>query len=451
MNTENSASKISFRTWTAFVIYGLIGQIAWTIENNYLNVFIYKTVTYNPDAIAVMVAASAVIATLATLFMGALSDKLGKRKVFMAAGYIIWGITITLFGVIKKQSVAKLFPAADAVTLTVTFIVMLDCLMTYIGSTANDAAFNAWVTDVTVPSNRGRAEGLLATMPLLSMLVVFGLLDGLTQKGKWIEFFLIVGAAVFASGILGIFIIKDKPMEKKEGNYFQNIFYGFRISTIKQNKLLYIIFATVCLLGIAQQVFMPYFIIYFEFYLHITDYALVLGVVLIFASIISVLMGRLVDKFGKQKFLIPSAIVYVLGMLALYIVGIAVKGNKILIMALMALFGTLTMGAYMLEMVALNSATRDLIPKDHVGLFVGIRMIFFVMIPMVIGPLIGSNIIKNSPLTYIDEFGTLQSTPTPGIFLGGAIVAVFSIIPVIFILRDMKKPGYYASKVAERN
>ena len=159
---------------------------------------------------------------------------------------------------------------------------------------------------------------------------------------------------------------------------------------------------------------MPYFIIYFEFYLYITDYALVLGVVLIFASIISVLMGRLVDKFGKQKFLIPSAIVYVLGMLALYIVGIAVKGNKILIMALMALFGTLTMGAYMLEMVALNSATRDLIPKDHVGLFVGIRMIFFVMIPMVIGPLIGSNIIKNSPLTYIDEFGTLQSTPTPG-------------------------------------
>ena len=64
---------------------------------------------------------------------------------------------------------------------------------------------------------------------------------------------------------------------------------------------MYIIFATVCLLGIAQQVFMPYFIIYFEFYLHITDYALVLGVVLIFASIISVLMGRLVDKFGKQN------------------------------------------------------------------------------------------------------------------------------------------------------
>ena len=221
MNTENSASKISFRTWTAFVVYGLIGQIAWTIENNYLNVFIYKTVTYNPDAIAVMVAASAVIATLATLFMGALSDKLGKRKVFMAAGYIIWGITITLFGFIKKQSVAKLFPAADAVTLTVTFIVMLDCLMTYIGSTANDAAFNAWVTDVTVPSNRGRAEGLLATMPLLSMLVVFGLLDGLTQKGKWI------GSSyrgrLFSLRNLGHIYHKRQTHGEERGQLFQNI------------------------------------------------------------------------------------------------------------------------------------------------------------------------------------------------------------------------------------
>ena len=142
---------------------------------------------------------------------GRVVGQAGQKKGFYGGRLYYLGNYHNLVRVHQKQSVAKLFPAADAVTLTVTFIVMLDCLMTYIGSTANDAAFNAWVTDVTVPSNRGRAEGLLATMPLLSMLVVFGLLDGLTQKGKWIEFFLIVGAAVFASGILGIFIIKDNP------------------------------------------------------------------------------------------------------------------------------------------------------------------------------------------------------------------------------------------------
>jgi MFS family permease len=41
-----------------------------------------------------MVAASAVAATLTTVFIGALSDKIGKRKVFICGGYILWGISI---------------------------------------------------------------------------------------------------------------------------------------------------------------------------------------------------------------------------------------------------------------------------------------------------------------------------------------------------------------------
>ncbi|MDY0011131.1 MAG: hypothetical protein RBR96_05280, partial [Candidatus Izemoplasmatales bacterium] len=84
--TENI--KLSKRIWSVFIIYGLIGQIAWTIENMYLNIYIYKTVTYNANAIAIMVASSAIIATLATLTMGALSDRMGKRKVFMTVGYM---------------------------------------------------------------------------------------------------------------------------------------------------------------------------------------------------------------------------------------------------------------------------------------------------------------------------------------------------------------------------
>ena len=68
----------------------------------YLNVYIYKTVTYDPQAIAWMVALSAVMATVATLTMGALSDKLGKRKIFMSVGYILWGLSIIGFAFITK-------------------------------------------------------------------------------------------------------------------------------------------------------------------------------------------------------------------------------------------------------------------------------------------------------------------------------------------------------------
>ena len=53
-------------------------------------------------------------------------------------------------------------------------MIVLDCVMTFFGSSANDAAFNAWVTDVTDDGNRGRVEAVLAVMPLVAMLVVFG-------------------------------------------------------------------------------------------------------------------------------------------------------------------------------------------------------------------------------------------------------------------------------------
>ena len=93
-------------------------------------------------------------------------------------------------------------------------VVILDCVMTFFGSTANDGAFNAYVTDVTNEKNRGRVESVLAILPLISMLVIFGLFDGLTQQGRWKEFFGIFGAAVSLVGLVSVFLVKDE--KKKE-------------------------------------------------------------------------------------------------------------------------------------------------------------------------------------------------------------------------------------------
>ncbi len=433
------SDKISPRNWLIFIIFGLIGQIAWTIENMYLNIYIYKTVTYNPDAIAFMVAASAVVATLATLTMGALSDKFGKRKVFMTYGYIIWGISITAFGYITTDTVSSFLPGVDIIIATVSIIILLDCVMTFIGSTANDAAFQAWVTDVTTPANRGKAEGVIATMPLLGMLVVFGVLDTFTQQGDWKTFFVVVGVIVTLSGFIGLFLIKDSAVKKKESRYIQDLVYGFKASTIKSNILLYIIFGTVCLLGIAQQIFLPYFIIYFEFFVGIIDYAILLGIVLTLASIVSVVGGRLVDRYGRKKFLVASVLLYIIGMFIMFVLGKTMTDHMTLTYLFTVIFGVLMMGSYLVSMVILNATARDLLPKEHIGVFSGIRMIFFIMIPMVIGPFIGSTVIKNSQMTYTDEFGVLQSVPTPEIFLAGSMVGLLAFIPIYFILKRMGK------------
>ena len=97
---------------TALIIFSLTGQIAWVVENMYFNVFIYKMFHASPADISAMVMASAVAATVTTLIMGALSDKLGKRKVFMAGGYILWGISILSFAFIRTDTVGLLFPSA---------------------------------------------------------------------------------------------------------------------------------------------------------------------------------------------------------------------------------------------------------------------------------------------------------------------------------------------------
>ena len=94
MKKTKSPYALGGRTWAAVLIFGLFGQIAWVIENMYFNVFLYNTISGDTAMIAAMVSASAVTATVTTLVMGALSDKLGKRKIFICGGYILWGISI---------------------------------------------------------------------------------------------------------------------------------------------------------------------------------------------------------------------------------------------------------------------------------------------------------------------------------------------------------------------
>ena len=195
--------------YASLIIFSLIGQIAWVVENMYFNVFIYNMFNATPSDISAMVAASAIAATVTTLLIGALSDKLGKRKIFMCLGYILWGISILSFAFIRVDVIGKLFPAVSASAICITLVIIMDCVMTFFGSTSNDAAFNAWLTDSTDDTNRGAAEGINAMMPLIAILVVFGGVMLLPQDSKWTLIFSIIGIVTLAIGVVGLFIIKE--------------------------------------------------------------------------------------------------------------------------------------------------------------------------------------------------------------------------------------------------
>ena len=257
------------RLWSWVVLLGLTGQLAWTVENMYLNVFVYDTITDSPMALATLVAASALAATVATLLVGAASDRSGRRRELIAGGYVLWGACTAAFGLVSVDAAAALLPMVDAVTVAIAVIILLDCVMSVLGAAANDAAFNAWVTDSTHPGNRGRVDGVLATMPLLAMLLVFGALDPLTRGGHWVLFFSVVGGATAVVGVVAWFGLRETRTPRPSGSYLSSVVHGLRPSTVRAQPRLYLALSAWALLGTSTQVFLPYLIIYVQRYLDI--------------------------------------------------------------------------------------------------------------------------------------------------------------------------------------
>ena len=293
--------------------------------------------------------------------------------------------------------------------------------MSFLGASANDAAFNAWVTDVTSPDNRGRVEAVLAMLPLLSMLLVFGGLDGLTKNGDWQMFFIVVGALMVTSGLVALVLIRDVPNEPvQRDSLWRSIVHGLRRDSIKDNPRLYWALTALAALGVSTQVFLPYLLIYLQRYLRIEAYALVLGVVLTGAAVISVLGGRVIDRVGKLNAMLPAAAIYLSGLILM----IFARGLLPVILA-----GLVTMSGMMLTTAAVGAAIRDYSPPDRVGMVQGLRMIGYVLIPMVIGPFIGAAMIRGAD-EYYEEFGLLKQVPTPGIFVAAAVVSLLIVIPV---------------------
>jgi len=77
---------------------------------------------------------------------------------------------------------------------------------------------------------------------------------------------------------------------------------------------------------------------------------------------------------------------------------------------------------------------RGLFPESNRGQFEGIRCVFFVLLPMLIGTLIGNLIIKNTPQAnpVYDSYGQAVDVPQENIFLFAGIMVLFTFIPLFF-------------------
>ncbi len=431
-------SKLSGRFWAALTIFSLMGQVAWVVENMYFNVFIYNIFNASAADISNMVAASSVAATLTTVFMGALSDRLGKRKVFISAGYILWGISILSFTLLRTDVIGALFPmAASTAAVGVSLVIILDCVMTFFGSSANDAAFNAWLTDSTDSTNRGAAEGINSMMPLVAILVVFGgfMFFDLGKIQSWTVIFSVIGGLTLLFGVLGLFLIKEPAIAPNKAPYFKTVFYGFKPSTIKQNPTLYVTLLAFIVFNISIQIFMPYLILYYTEGLKMANYVLIMAPAIVLAAAFTAFWGKAYDKKGFSFS----------GLLA---VGLLTAGYLLLYFfrstPLVFAGSLLMMAGYLSGMAVFGAAVRDHTPAGKAGLLQGVRIFAQVFVPGIVGPFIGKLILANAQ-TVVGSDGTTSFIPNENIFLG-ALLALLVILPFFLWIPKTIKPRLCALK-----
>ena len=424
-------TKKSPKFWLSLVIFSLVGQIAWVMENMYLNVFIYERFRASAGSISAMVSASAIAATVTTLLIGALSDKLGKRKLFICGGYICWGVSIWSFAAINVLAPAAAAGAA-AISLGVSLVIVMDCLMTFFGSSANDAAFNAWLTDATDETNRGAAEGINAMMPMLAILVLFGgamFLDA-TAPSYWNIIFGVIGTVVFILGICGFFLIEEPKVDTSANTkYFANLLYGFRPAVIRENPKLYLTLLAYAVFGIAIQIFMPYLILYYTVALGMDNYVLIFAPAIVLAAAFTFFYGKIYDRKGFRISIMPALGLLMAGFVLLFFFRHAAP----------VFIGTLLMlCGYLAGMAVFGAMLRDHTPENKSGMFQGQRIIAQVLIPGIIGPAIGAAVLKNAQLIQNSD-GTTSFIPNRNIFLAAFLAAVVIWVALIPLLKRLKK------------
>lgn len=444
------STPLGKKIWACAIVFGLIGQIAWVVENMFFAKFgqdlfdtrgnLYFTVT------TLMVILSAVTATVTTIFAGGLIDKTGKRKPFITVGYVLWGVTIMLFAAIPIDF------SDDRSWGIITVLVVLDCVMTFFGSTANDAAFNTWVADVTDVSNRGKVNTILSVMPVIATVLVFGIGmftydSGATvtnELGEVIKvpiferdplniklFFIIMGIFPMIGGLLSFFMMKDAPgiVKNSNPNYLKETFYGFRPSVVKENKMMYVTLGTVCLLGIAQQIFMSYLINFIEKTLGITNYILPLAVIIVVGAVITGVLGVFFDKCGRKHFYYPLLAILVVGAIVVYCMKFM---DSSAYLPILIVGGSVLLGAILSVSGALTASFQDYIPKGAEGRFQGVRMCFTVLIPMALGIGIAQAVGVNS----LDAHSAGQMQPPFELFLAAAIVVACAAIPLFWVRKN---------------
>jgi Major Facilitator Superfamily. len=441
---ELKTKKLGARNWVVIWLAGMVGQLAWNVENQWFNTFIYAKIAPNPTIISVMVAVSATLSTIFALFFGTLGDRMGKRKPLVVWGYILWGVTTILFGL--SEFVAGV--TRDVFVLG-AIVVFADGIMSIFGTMGNDAGFNPWTTDITTKENRGALGAVVAIQPVVATIV--GTLIGgmIIEKWDYLAFFIIFGIFFIVTGVICQFIMKDADSLKPtvEDSFWQQFSKAFNFKLLGKNKMLLLVLSVFCVFFVSFNVYFPHMLNLFiyEFGFNEGDAGIFMGVGLLAATPMTIISARFINKRNFVRSTIVAIVVNAAGLLVMLLTTPA-KAAGLMSLKVTIIIGTLLVGGgYMMFYQTLMMWCKNLYPDEQRGQLEGVRLFFYVMLPMIFGPLIANPIVKKmgKEITLEYPLGNITGhAPTVSLFLAAFVVVMFTAIPLYFAWREGKKRGF---------
>lgn len=435
--------RSAFSMWLLVWGLGLAGQLCWNMENQWFNTFVYEKIGKDPSIITGMLICSAAATTFSTFFFGTWADRTGKRRVFISAGYILWGIFTILFGLTE-------FINKELYLLLAISVVAADTVMSFFGSMGNDAGFNTWTNDIMTDKNRGGIGAALATQPVLGTIVgtvLGGFLVG--EDNNYMLLFLVMGIAVIIFGIISVFTLNknDDITPYKNGSFTHQFLSVFNFKEFFKLKELVLVNIGVAIFFIGFNVYFAYIGNYLIYYLGYS--ADMMGIIeaipLLLAMLMAIPIGILINKNKNPLIAIAGVIINIIGLFVIFPIK-AADVDPEAIFNLRIWLGIFIVGVgYVAILQTTKVWTKQLYPENSKGQFEGIWILFFVLIPMIGGSLIGERVVKTSGETFLNEVsGLTEYIPNGNVFLVGAIVVLFSVIPFILTVK------YHNKRIVEK-
>jgi MFS family permease len=199
---------------------------------------------------------------------------------------------------------------------------------------------------------------------------------------------------------------------------------SFRWSTLAAHRDFFLVLMGIALWAIAQNIFFPYLIIYLQHYLQLETMqaSLLIAVSILVGGIgMSYPLGILVDRWGRK----PVALLAVAGEM----VGLLLFSLSRTFISL-TLTGILWLVPLTAWTIATQTWSKDLFPENQRGQFAGFYLLFWVAIPMVLGPLTGGYLSAQFGLPTVIN-GQPGFIPTPLLFQVAGFATLLAALPLL--------------------